>query len=617
MGVIHKLREDVVSFIIGQKKNTPSIGVRQLSVLTSEKFQIKVSKSSVSTVLKNASLSSNIGRRTLNASKDKKFTIPPDRKKEISENLQKYQIARGETLSTPKEINKLRKAPQNAHTPLPDQRLEERPIQAEKHGTIKSNVKDVSAEQKFLDHVRQIRDRTYDQKEKEYKGMGFVFMKAGQWEISNNSTMAALLKKHYGEGQLPRIFDVASEMFLFFNFSGTKNIDHISTYKEHGLWQLNICGDNTDEDKVLLKTIELFKRSETIGETLASKIAMEYNLEKNQIFSQVCNFKLTLEDGTKLNIDALFSKFSGSTLPSVTKGERIAINKAMTWLSNYLISNNSNIIFHSVAGDSRFDQTFYDLVAVFENLQGKKIIRISVLDKTDEPLAEFSTIPCKKRLFLTGVDPKRKEFVQLTGNAKWAGKKPFYHKETDKIVYFAETKSGCLGAQFQQKIDDFRVITIWREGEKKPFWAILTNKEEGSGEKVLRLYMSRWPYFNENQIRVAVPEAQTKGVEKNGNVTQKDEFIQFLGIFDDYVGRLNQYCQQRFFPPSYSENDISKMIQMVYETSGSINTERDRITVSLNIPESASYYRDLQYAAKRVNECHIFDYFGRRLWVRI
>ncbi len=64
MGVIHKLREDVVSFIVAQKKSDSSVSVRKLAALTSEKFQIKVSKSSVSIVLKGASLSSSVGRRS-------------------------------------------------------------------------------------------------------------------------------------------------------------------------------------------------------------------------------------------------------------------------------------------------------------------------------------------------------------------------------------------------------------------------------------------------------------------------------------------------------------------------------------------------------------------------
>ena len=89
MGVVHKLKEDVVNFIIDQKKKNPTSSIRRLAAEISEKFQIKVSKSSVSTILKNASLSSAVGRRTKNGARGEKFAIPLIRKTEISQNMQK------------------------------------------------------------------------------------------------------------------------------------------------------------------------------------------------------------------------------------------------------------------------------------------------------------------------------------------------------------------------------------------------------------------------------------------------------------------------------------------------------------------------------------------------
>ena len=52
MGVVHKLRDDVVDFILAQKKERPDISVRKLSAVVLKEFQVVVSKSSVSSVLK-------------------------------------------------------------------------------------------------------------------------------------------------------------------------------------------------------------------------------------------------------------------------------------------------------------------------------------------------------------------------------------------------------------------------------------------------------------------------------------------------------------------------------------------------------------------------------------
>ena len=56
---------------------------------------------------------------------------------------------------------------------------------------------------------------------------------------------------------------------------------------------------------------------------------------------------------------------------------------------------------------------------------------------------------------------------------------------------------------------------------------------------------------------------------------------------------------------------------MVYGISGSIyETEKD-IEVSLDVPESSLYRKDLECAVNRVNQYHIFDHYGRKLWLEI
>src|SRR3990167_3690775 len=87
MGVVHKLKDEVVSFILAQKKQDPAIGVRKLALLASEKFQIDISKSSINNVLKSAELSSAVGRRAGGLVKSEKFSIPPARKTEILKNM--------------------------------------------------------------------------------------------------------------------------------------------------------------------------------------------------------------------------------------------------------------------------------------------------------------------------------------------------------------------------------------------------------------------------------------------------------------------------------------------------------------------------------------------------
>jgi len=63
MGVIYKLKTEIKDFILYEKKASPELSCRRLSSLVYDKFQIKVSKSTINTLFKTSGLSLPVGRR--------------------------------------------------------------------------------------------------------------------------------------------------------------------------------------------------------------------------------------------------------------------------------------------------------------------------------------------------------------------------------------------------------------------------------------------------------------------------------------------------------------------------------------------------------------------------
>ncbi len=63
MGVIHKLKPEVIDFVLQKKSIQPNLSCRGLAAIASEQFQSKISKSSVNTLFKNKGLSMPVGRR--------------------------------------------------------------------------------------------------------------------------------------------------------------------------------------------------------------------------------------------------------------------------------------------------------------------------------------------------------------------------------------------------------------------------------------------------------------------------------------------------------------------------------------------------------------------------
>lgn len=83
MGVTYKLKDEIVDFIIRQKRENPRISCRKLVIVIEENFQVHVSKSSVNGVIKDAQLSSPVGRSSSDSDKIKKFSIPREKKVQL------------------------------------------------------------------------------------------------------------------------------------------------------------------------------------------------------------------------------------------------------------------------------------------------------------------------------------------------------------------------------------------------------------------------------------------------------------------------------------------------------------------------------------------------------
>lgn len=74
MGVVHKLKPEVIKFIIDNKQANPHLSCRSLTALLLEKLQVEVSKSSINAIFKENNLSLPVGRRQ--KLKKKKFNMP-------------------------------------------------------------------------------------------------------------------------------------------------------------------------------------------------------------------------------------------------------------------------------------------------------------------------------------------------------------------------------------------------------------------------------------------------------------------------------------------------------------------------------------------------------------
>ncbi len=86
MGVVYKVKQEVVDFIVHKKKEDPFLSCRKLVEIIKVDFSVDVSKSSVNAVIKQFNLSSPVGRQPV-YKPSKNFSIPQDKKALLLANM--------------------------------------------------------------------------------------------------------------------------------------------------------------------------------------------------------------------------------------------------------------------------------------------------------------------------------------------------------------------------------------------------------------------------------------------------------------------------------------------------------------------------------------------------
>ncbi len=592
MGVVYKLKQEVIEFIVQQKTENPSLGCRKLSDLASERFQKKISKSSVNAILKSSNLSSSVGRRSSTEKKAKKFKIPVQKKEHLFEQVNKV---------SPQEIE----SPSNTVAGLGEEKVG---IYAVDEG--KAQLRDPSLAKKrtdnfvpdaFMKKVEAARAERESFKSGTYKGVGIVFLKAAQWEIAGRSMLGELFKKHSGDN-FSKNLDDACDCLLALKAMGLKSLADASSYESSGLWPLS----DVDPGKNLPG---LFNWTDDVS--FSNNLSLEYLNEKKQTFLNIKGYHIFLEDGRQLTVDAQMGSFWRRSFDSSLS---LPMNRAIANLSEQFISNVKPAILRVVPQDAEVLEHFYEFTAVFGGIPGKKMVKVSIFNEEGENMAEFSSIPGKKKNFLIGVSPSHKIFHEITKATKWAEKKSFYHKVLDRIFYYTETKTDIASRHFSGNVADLRVVTVWTQKKNDPVWAILTNHSELKAEEVLGLYMLSWPNLRDSygasQALGSKGPSEGKSDFKTQDV-QKQSFTDVQAIIGDYKNNLQERCLVNYFDKS----DANRFVESIYSLNGKLSRIKGTLGVYLEVPSDFPHYDVLQQAIQRVNERKIVDHTGHWLFI--
>ena len=317
MGVTYKLKEEIIDFLINQKKINPQLGCRNLVNIVEQKFQVKLSKSSVNSVIKEAQLSSSVGRKPLFVDKKQsKFRIPDDTKSQLFSPK-----ALSDTI-VPKEesFNNAAAPPKPTHSPV-------RTI------AIKSSI---SKKDKGVLH----------------DGMGCFFLKAAEWDLSRNSLLGKILAKYISS---PASFDVdaMSEFLLFLPLFGIERPEDIDKYSGSGLWTITGLSEPLKASKV----IEFIENIKDL-----KGLALKMSNEIPQVFSEGKHIKIFLEDKSEFIFDSQYTTVWQENVQYILT----PIEKAVFDITRKIITNVQSVVMHNFQGLAEFSNSFYNMISAFK-----------------------------------------------------------------------------------------------------------------------------------------------------------------------------------------------------------------------------------------------------------
>jgi hypothetical protein len=588
MGVVYKLKQDVIDYVLHQKMENPSIGCRQLAEEASRHFSTKISKSSISIVLKDFHLSNSVGRpvgfikHPDGQITGKVFQIPAEKKKELFDRTQKMQglIPQHHEDQNVDETMK-QKINEKSETFLDKISWEKQPLgekevapelsqliadiievkkdtdSAAVHQKIENAPEEIVSqdlhdnEKVFWDEVKRIRQQEENLRGNLRQGTGVVLLKIAANRFLPLGFWSELFRRFYPE-VLSEKFDAICEAIAFLELARENGITNIESDDQHALWTLTgLTG--FDEVRHVWEWMKIHPLDERFVWAFFQEMRQNFypaaairvvSEDKKNLFLKT-NLKELLEHGTRTD-------------------EETAIFIVMTNLMNKVICNQEACIIHNPIFNEQLD---WFLLA----LQGQSQSRLAaaaIIGCKEDSLAEFVSIPSKKRNFVL-VQEEGEIGESIAKLVEDITKRSIYIKDIDEVFYVSELnldlKDLGINSLYKNQLRVIAYISAENKDERVRF--LLTNQFEAKPEAILLdLFLNNDGAPNVRQLNQVLDEEERLLSEDSGGLGT------FNRVFQVYGRILAQLAIEEF-----PKNDINNLVSDIYDTDGYIYNDQTNI----------------------------------------
>ena len=667
MGVVHKLKPEVLSFIIENKQNNPTISCRHLTLLILEQLHIKVSKSSINAVFKDNNLSMPIGRRR--KQRKKKFNMPvlpvieTTQKTRLGELPQEFaQEQKGIENKDSLEEARLRELERLAQEAEEKRKKEEEARKLEEEKATQELAKIKALEQARLIELERLAQEAEENMRREEEALRLREEResretelktererwarlAAEEQRSRQQEDNKVEKKEEvvipepeNEPVTPIIFPeerVCSGVMIL------KALDYlIGGSKEINALVSRAIGSKPEETIKLTESLifrSLFNKDS--HSNISDLVGVKYSKEKissyygqikqitdigldavkiiSKAFTEAKGVKVNFIDGSVSHLDGqLYSTWPATRFPYNFSNTLIGLKKD---LDKSFIQGEPLVLF-SPPGYDIFPKDFFNLLL---NISSKDNYpdSLTLYGNQSEELEKISLSKEKRCGLVFGLWPW--QFNSSRKVRKIGDFNSRYIKGVERDLYLGEIEIDLFRASLNQKIT-LKGCAVKIDPKEKIRLVIMSSDEQLAAnlDDLASIYLSHWPNFEEafQDFSRKIELFTYAGTEQR--FFSKDGFgldvsgvtMELTEIFATYIKILDAYLRWHFLPSEYLDKDLSSTSDNFYKIPVKLVPNQNRIRVKTLISQDYQFLKDLEYLNCRLNERQINSDNDKMFW---
>lgn len=594
MGVVYRLKPEIVEFIVFKKKEDASLSCRKFVTLIGEKFGVVVSKSSVNAVIKGEGLSMPVGRRRKKPRRQKPLIqeVPGQQSTLLIESVKPQlpqEILPQPPVEPPVVLLEPKPEPIRESVPVAEQKPPE-PLNIDEQEpkepkeVVSAGPEEKAASTPFI-------EPTVQPKEAEKILRAEPKGEVSSWPEICGTLMLRSVDYLLGGGFnfndiLSKKLDLPHEQIL----DKTYNLINYFLLKEIGVEysSLDILSYLNDIKGDIVLTGELYH-------------------EMLRSFQEARCAKFSFGNSANIYCDAQF--YTIWSTPHIPYDFSAPLNNLKTVLNRVFYQNKPLVIFMAPGYDTPNKELLSFLSGIGSS--GNELESLIIYGNKFEELELRKINGNKNYDFIMGMWPW--QFSSYRKVKTLSEYKPVFIKSLNKDFYACESEIYLSQPSMQQEVK-LRGVILKSGVSDKARLIILTNFDPNqmNAQEVAGAYINRWPNLEETfqDFSRKVELFTYTAASQYHFSTDKLELMKvhsasIESLFLLYARALDAYFRWHFLPAGYEEKDFLTTKERFYKLKVNLKEEENSVFVKPEIPANYQPLKDLQYAFRRINEREI------------